>query len=75
VTCSATRLILLAWAVGLVASTLLGSDALGWAAAGLAVVFAVLVDRRMARRHGPSCMGHPEGVCLNGTRRPHPSDG
>lgn len=49
-TCAATRLISIAFAVGLVVSTLTGSDLLGWAAAGIAVALAWLAPRVIPSR-------------------------
>ena len=58
-TCSATRFILLAWAVGLLAATLSGSDLVGWVAAAFAVAIAVGVGRLMPGRFGRSSCAVP----------------
>jgi hypothetical protein len=50
---------MLAWAVGLVAATVSGSDALGWAVAGVAVAVAAAIGRRMA-----AGSGHPARAIL-----------
>lgn len=58
-TCSATRFILLAWAVGLLAATVSGSDLVGWVAAGVAVATAMVVGRLMPGRFGGSSCAVP----------------
>lgn len=53
-TCSATRLVIIAWAVGLLVATISGSDAVGWLAAGVAVAIAVAIGRWVPGRLGAS---------------------
>jgi hypothetical protein len=50
--CSASRYLLVAWVAGLAAATLTGSDALGWAAAAVAVAVAYGLGRVSPGRFG-----------------------
>lgn len=58
-TCVATRLILLAFAVGLVVSSVTGSDAVGWLAAGVAVALAFAAGRLVPNRSSGSACAVP----------------
>ncbi len=59
-TCAATRLIIVAFAVGLLVSTISGSDAIGWMAAGIAVAIAIGVGRLAPNRFGGSTCPVPQ---------------
>ena len=53
-TCSAARLLIVAWAVGLLTTTISGSEVVGWVAAGVAVAMAVAIERWKPGRFGAS---------------------
>lgn len=58
-TCGATRLIILAWVVGLVGASISGSDAVGWLAAGVAVAIAFAIGRMLPNRFAGSTCALP----------------
>lgn len=62
-TCSATRFIIIAWAVGLLTMTLTGSEGAGWLAAGMVVAVASLLGRK-----------RPARACETIERTPEPLD-
>lgn len=53
--CAASRYVLLAWLAGMIATTVTGSDAIGWLAAGLVVALAVGLSRWFPDRFATSC--------------------
>lgn len=58
--CSASRYVLVAWFAGLLTATATGSDALGWAAAAIAVALSWALARRDPARFGVTSCAVPQ---------------